>query len=78
MEKSNKLLANWIVYHYELMNDGRTILIFEPNVFPTPSDAETHCSVLKYLSGQDFYYCKENEISRLDLIVDDLICNKDV
>ena len=76
MAKENKdtgvFACNWFVYHYEIMNDGRKILIFEPNVFLTLSDAETHCSVLKYLSGQLFFYCKEGEISKLDLILDDI------
>lgn len=58
----------YIVYHYELMNDGREILLFEPNVFNSADDAEKHCSILEYLSGREFSFVLENQISKLDLL----------
>ena len=76
MKKEN---INYIVYHYEFTNDGRRILIFEPNVFRSSGDAQKHCNILHYLSGQSFYWLPEKEISHLDLILDNIeVVNSDV
>ena len=61
----------YFVYHYELMNDGRFVLIIEPNVFERLDDVKVHLDCLSYLSGQNYFFCKENELSKLDLIRDD-------
>lgn len=62
--------SKWFVYHYEYTNDNRRILIFEPNIFEDEFKAHIHADVLHYLSSQQFYYCKEGDISKLDLILD--------
>lgn len=61
---------NWLVYHYEYTNDGRKILIFEPNLFDTPFAAEHHCNILAYLSGQPFQYIEEHNINELPFFKD--------
>ena len=66
-----KVKNGYFVYHYELMNDGRYILIIEPNVFERLDDVKVHIDCLSYLSGQNYYFCKENELSKLGLIWDD-------
>lgn len=68
MNKKN----GWIVYHYEETNDGRQMLLFEPNIFHDINQVHIHCDALQYLSGRQFYYCQENDISQLDLILDSL------
>lgn len=61
---------NWLVYHYEYTNDDRRILIYEPNLFDTPSAAEHHCNILAYLSGQSFQYIEESKTNKLPLFKD--------
>ena len=62
--------VGYIVYHYELTNIDTYMLLFEPNVFYDLGQVHTHCAALEYLSGRPFYYCKENEIGKLDLVLD--------
>jgi hypothetical protein len=62
---------NYLVYHYELMNDGRYVLCIEPNVFERLDDVKTHIDCLTYLFGRNHFYCKECELSNLDLIWDE-------
>ena len=63
-----RIQSNYFVYHYELMNDNRFLLIFEPNVFEKEDDAIFHANALAYLSGRDFNVCQEKDISKLELI----------
>ena len=65
MDKSENLLC----YHYELTNDGRQLLMFEPNVFKSLEDARIHCSCLSYLSGTDYYLINESDINRLSIFL---------
>lgn len=64
---------NLLVAHYELMNDGRYILLFEPNVFDNTKDAEFHSSALRYLSGRDFMVIPEKDLKNYRIIVDDIL-----
>lgn len=64
---------NLLVAHYELMNDGRYILLFEPNVFDNVKDAQFHSSALQYLSGRDFMVILEKDIKNYRTIVDEIL-----
>ena len=63
---------NLIIYHYEFTNDGRRILIFEPNIFIDYETAKVHKSCLEYLSGCSYDIIRESDISRLDLLLNEV------
>lgn len=67
-----------LVYHYEDTNDGRRILIFEPNVFKDFKEANIHASCLAYLSGREFSIILEDSIGDLDLLISDVAVSDNV
>lgn len=67
-----------LVYHYEDTNDGRRILIFEPNVFKDFKEANVHASCLAYLSGREFCIIPEESIGELDLLISDVLVSDNV
>ena len=64
--------ANLLIYHYEFTNDGRRILILEPNIFTDYETAKVHKSCLEYLSGCSYDIIRESDISRLDLLLNEV------
>lgn len=67
---SNK--SNLIIYHYEFTNDGRRILILEPNIFTDYETAKVHKSCLEFLSGISYTIIPECDLSHLDFFLDDV------
>ena len=69
MSKKLNKSENLLCYHYELTNDDRQLLMFEPNVFKSFEDARIHCSCLSYLSGTEYYLVNEDDINRLSIFL---------
>lgn len=68
----------FILYHYEITNDGRRILILEPNIFKDYGEASLTKSCLEYLSGNSFTIVHESDLSKLDLLLEDEVINANI
>lgn len=62
---------SYLVYHYELMNDGRKILIFEPNIFYDIENARIHAGCLNYLGNVGAAVIPESECSNIPLFLNE-------
>lgn len=60
----------YYIYHYEPMNNGKFMCIFEPHEFDNYNDAKMHASCLSYLSHCYPVIIPSDQISNIHILLD--------